>query len=123
VLTWVFPSDRSPGGRAEAGPENDVAVILEEECVRPTGLRGGYRSLQASVIAAACVACLAGAAIGAVAGVPVVDQVTGAGAASPSSGGPLGTPHPATGSPVTVAVIVDAGAHVAGTGALVAQGA
>jgi branched-chain amino acid transport system substrate-binding protein len=91
--------------------------------VRPTGLRRGYRRLRASVAAAACVACVAGAAIGAVAGVPVVDRVTGAGAASTSSGGPLGTPRPATGSPVTVAVIVDAGKHVAGTGALVTQGA
>ena len=83
--------------------------------MRPAGLRNRYRRLRARGIA---LACGVGATVGAVAGgvVPVLP----AGAANNDA---LGAPHPAKDSAVTVVVITDAGAHVRGTGPLVAQGA
>jgi branched-chain amino acid transport system substrate-binding protein len=94
--------------------------------VRPTGLRGGLRRLR---VRAATVACAVGAlgagafGVTAVGGMAAVAGTSAAGAATSGSGNPLGTPRPATGSSVTVAVITDAGPRLGGTGPLVAQGA
>ncbi len=93
---------------------NDVAVILEEGYVRPTGHRKGYRRLRAR---GAALACVVAATVG-LAAVGVV-PATAAGAANDSA---LGAPNPARDSAITLAVITDAGAHVGGTGPLVAQG-
>jgi branched-chain amino acid transport system substrate-binding protein len=85
--------------------------------VRLTGLRGGHRHRAARVgagwVAATVAIALAGGMVSA-AGLP-------AGAAT--NGNALGAAQPAKGSPVTVAVITDAGPHLRGTGPLVAQGA
>jgi branched-chain amino acid transport system substrate-binding protein len=76
-------------------------------------------------VALSCAAAIVGAAtigasvVQAVIGMPAA----GAAAAAVAANGPLGAPHPATGSAVTVAVITDAGPHLAGSGTLVEQGA
>jgi branched-chain amino acid transport system substrate-binding protein len=90
--------------------------------VRPTAPNGGANHWRGRVVAAA--ACAVGAALAALPGVAGAgDAVAGATANAATNGGALGAPHPAVGSPVTVAVIVDAGDHLGGTGPLVAQGA
>ena len=55
------------------------------------------------------------AAVAGVVGLPAAGAAT--------NGNPLGAPHPAKDTAVTVAVITDAGPHLGGTGPLVAQGA
>ncbi len=88
--------------------------------MRLTGLRGGYRRPRARVATTAV--CVAGAVLAVVTG-GVSGLGAGAGAGAATNGSPLGPALHATGAPVTVAVITDAGPHLDGTGPLVAQGA
>jgi branched-chain amino acid transport system substrate-binding protein len=101
--------------------------------VRPSGVRGGRRSprlrprvrvrVSAGFVAGALTLGVVGAGAGAGAGVGVVAAGAAGAASAASNANALGAPDPATGSPVTVAVIIDAGPHLGGTGPLVAQGA